>query len=353
MHKRSGIWYTCIRFKGKKIQRSLGTDNKKSAQKIENRIKDQVNDGKYFERLAGHNRTFNDMMDKFMKEHAPKVSGSMQNSYASSLKHLIPFFGEVALLSVTKKKLSKYKVLRKNERAKPATINRELAMLSKAFTLVHEEWEWINGNDKPFSKISYEKENNERDRWLTEDEEKRLLESSPEWLREIIVFALNTGLRQGELLSLEWNRVNLFRKTILIQKTKNGKPKTLPLNKVALGVLNRRLKVKSIKNDFVFFSRNGKKINKHNLRLSFYRVMKKAEITDFRFHDLRHTFATRLAQAGVDLYKISKLLGHKNIRTTQRYAHHCPDSLRDGVEILETDYNLTTIEEKKDKIVNS
>jgi len=81
--------------------------------------------------------------------------------------------------------------------------------------------------------------------------------------------------------------------------------------------------------------------------------MKKAEITDFRFHDLRHTFATRLAQAGVDLYKISKLLGHKNIRTTQRYAHHCPDSLRDGVEILETDYNLTTIEEKKDKIVNS
>ena len=81
--------------------------------------------------------------------------------------------------------------------------------------------------------------------------------------------------------------------------------------------------------------------------------MKKAEITDFRFHDLRHTFATRLAQAGVDLYKISKLLGHKNIRTTQRYAHHCPDSLRDGVEILETDYNLTTIEEKKEKIVNS
>jgi site-specific recombinase XerD len=80
--------------------------------------------------------------------------------------------------------------------------------------------------------------------------------------------------------------------------------------------------------------------------------MKKAEITDFRFHDLRHTFATRLAQAGVDLYKISKLLGHKNIRTTQRYAHHCPDSLRDGVEILETDYNLTTIEEKKDKTVN-
>ena len=196
-------------------------------------------------------------------------------------------------------------------------------------------------------------QDNEIDRWLTKDEEGRLFENSPEWLREIISFALNTGLRQDELLSLEWNRVNLFRKTILIQKTKNGKPKTLPLNKIALDVLNRRLKVKNIKNDFVFFNKNGKKINKHNLRLSFYRVMKKAEIKDFRWHDLRHTFATRLAQAGVDLYKISKLLGHKDIKMTQRYSHHCPDSLRDGVEILESDYNLTTIEKKKDKIVNS
>lgn len=80
--------------------------------------------------------------------------------------------------------------------------------------------------------MPYEKENNERDRWLTEDEEGRLLENSPEWLREIVVFALNTGLRQGELLSLEWNRVKLFRRTILIQKTKNGKPKTVPLKRM-------------------------------------------------------------------------------------------------------------------------
>jgi integrase len=217
-------------------------------------------------------------------------------------------------------------------------------MLSKAFSLAVMEWEWLK--DNPVSRVPREKEDNEIDRWLTKDEEKRLLESSPEWLREIIVFALNTGLRQGELLSLEWNRVNLFRKTILIQKTKNGKPKTLPLNKVALDVLNRRLKVKSIKNDFVFFNRNGQKIPNSNLRLSFHRVMRKVGIKDFRWHDLRHTFATRLAQADVDLYKISKLLGHKDIKMTQRYSHHCPDSLRDGVEILESDYNLTTIEQK-------
>ncbi len=71
------------------------------------------------------------------------------------------------------------------------------------------------------------------------------------------------------------------------------------------------------------------------MRRAFYEALKRAEIDDFRFHDLRHTFATRLAQAGVDLYKIAKLLGHKDIKMTQRYSHHYPESLRDGVAVLD------------------
>ena len=112
-------------------------------------------------------------------------------------------------------------------------------------------------------------------------------------------------------------------------------------------MLNQRSKVRSIKNCFVFFNRKGKKINPNVLRKSFYTVLRKVGIENLWLHDLRRTFATRLAQAGVDLYKISKLLGHKDIKMTQRYAHHCPDSLRDGVEILEVDYNLTTVGEKE------
>ena len=279
-----------------------------------------------------------------MVEHAPTVSVNTQISYTTSLNRLTLFFGESNLLSISSKMISRYKVFRRAEGAKPGTINRELSMLSKAFNLAVREWEWLK--DNPTSRVPKEKENNERDRWLTKDEEKKILDNSPEWLREIVVFALNTGLRQDELLSLEWSRSNPFRKTILIQNTKNDKPKTLPLNKTALDVLNQRSKVKSFKNDLVFFNRNGKKIYANNLRKSFYSALRKVGIEDFRFHDLRHTFATRLAQAGVDLYKISKLLGHKDIKMTQRYAHHCPESLRDGVEMLEVDYNLTTIKEK-------
>ena len=345
MFKRSGVWYTCIRHGGKKIQKSLGTANKASAQKIESKIRTQINEGEYFERLVGRNKTFKDMMDKFMVEHVPKVSVSTQSSYATSLKHLIPIFGESNLLSVSPKMISRYKVLRYGEGAAPASVNRELSMLTKALNLAVKEWEWLR--DNPASKVPKDKENNERDRWLTKDEEKKILDNSPEWIREIVVFLLNTGLRLEESLSLEWSRVNLLCRTILIRETKNGSPKTLPLNKIALDVLNQRSKVKSIKNDYVFISCRGKKVNPHFLRRSFYKVLKGVGIENVWLHDLRHTFATRLAQSGVDLYKISKLLGHKDIRMTQRYAHHCLDSLRDRVEILESDYNLTTVGEKE------
>ncbi len=138
----------------------------------------------------------------------------------------------------------------------------------------------------------------------------------------------------------------MFRWTILIEKTKNGKPKTIPLNQIAIDVIERKSEenVRRLKNDFVFVNARGVKIDRHSLRKSFNTAVRKAEIEDFRFHDLRHCFCTKLAQRGVDIYKIAKLAGHEDIRMTQRYSHHCPESLRDGVKALEVDYNLTTIE---------
>ncbi len=346
MFKRSGVWWTCIRHNGRKIQKSLETYDRKLAQAIEAKIRTEIIEGSYFEKLVGRKKTFRDLMDRFMKEHVPKVSSSMQRGCKAKLnKHLIPFFGDSNLLKITPKTIAEYKVLRNDAGAKPATINRELAMLSKAFSLAVKEWEWLK--DNPLSKVPKEKEDNQRDRWLSIEEEKVLIDNSPKWLKGLILFALHTGLRQEELLSLEWSRVSLVRKTILITKTKNDKPKTLPLNKIALDIINRRSKVRSIKTDYVFLNRDGRKINAACLRVAFYNVMRKAGIKNFRWHDLRHSHATRLAQAGVDIYKISKLLGHKDIKTTQRYAHHCPESLRDGVGILENDYNLTTMDKKE------
>src|SRR3972149_1205069 len=350
MFKRGGVWWTCIRYEDKKVQKSLETDDRRLAQAIEAKIRAEIAEGKFFDQPVGQSKTFKDMMEKFMQEHAPKVSKNMQKSYASSLKHLATFWGNSKLSDIKPKLISEYKVLRKNKGIKPSTINRELAMLSKAFNLAVKEWEWIR--DNPVSRVPKEKENNERDRWLNAEDEKRLLENSSSWLKDIIIFDLNTGLRQDELLSLQWSRVDLFRKIIIIQESKNGKPRTIPLNQIALDILMEKSKRRNLKSDLVFLSNMSTKIDRHNLRRAFNIALDKAGIQNFHFHDLRHTFATRLAQRGIDIYKISKLLGHQDIRMTQRYSHHCPDSLRDGVQILEVDYNLTTVGGKRD-VANS
>ena len=230
MYKRGDVWWTCISRKGIKVQKSLETSDKKLAKDIEAKIRAEIIEGSYFEKLIGNSKTFKDMMEKFRKEHFPTVSENMRKSYTTSLKHLIPFFEKSILMSISSKMVSRYKVLRKGEGVKPATINRELSMLSKGFNVAINEWEWLK--DNPVSRVSKEKEGNGRDRWLRKDEERRLIDNSPEWLREIIIFSLNTGLRQGELASLEWSRVDIAKETILVNKTKNGEQRTdlLPKN---------------------------------------------------------------------------------------------------------------------------
>jgi site-specific recombinase XerD len=109
---------------------------------------------------------------------------------------------------------------------------------------------------------------------------------------------------------------------------------------MALGVLERMAKTRCIKNDLVFFSNCGTKLNICNLIRAFKRAVKKTGISDFTWHGLRRTFATRRAHKGLDIYKTFRLLGHEVVQTTQkRYAHHCTESLRIGVDILDADYN--------------
>ena len=118
-------------------------------------------------------------------------------------------------------------------------------------------------------------------------------------------------------------------------RSKNGEQRTIPLNATVFALLKAKYKVRSIKTSLVFQTSNHTMIDDHHLRRAFRGALKKAGIHGFTFHDLRHTFATRLVHAGVDLYKVKELLGHKSIVTTQRYAHHYPESLRSSVDVLE------------------
>jgi len=138
----------------------------------------------------------------------------------SSLSHLLPFLGSYALSEISPKLIYEYNQRRRSEGASPCTINRELALIKYAFNMAIREWEWIREN--PVKKISMEKENPSRDRWLSLEEEERLLAASPQWLKEIITFAIETGCRREEILSLTWKDVDIFKKVVTIFAKKTG-----------------------------------------------------------------------------------------------------------------------------------
>jgi integrase len=181
---------------------------------------------------------------------------------------------------------------------------------------------------------------NGRDRWLRHEEERLLLEKAtrPSYLRDLIIFAIHTGCRRGEILSLTWqDNIDLFRRTVKVEISKrkkkdkgniNKKYKVIPMSETLFQMLLRRSKIMHI-SGWVF------PISSSSARHAFDEAVKRAGIEDFHFHDMRHTFATRLIQAGVNLYAVKELLGHESINTTARYAHHYPESLRPSVMFLD------------------
>ena len=334
LRKRGRLWWVRLRKNGKLIERSTGTSSKELARRIELEVLRELIENRWFPNEAKR-KTFEELRDRYMKDHSiPNKTSKSSVRDTSCFKHL-SFFSGLTLSEITPARISEYKSLRKTAGAKPTTLARELEVLRHALNLAVREWEWLDRN--PFERVKIEKTNNKVERWLTLEEEQRLLNVSLPWLREIIVFALNTGMRQDEILSLKWSQIDLFRRTVILLQTKNKEKRTVPLNQTVLELLKAKSKVTHI-SGYVFASEVGTKIDARNLLRAFYSAREKAGLKDFRFHDLRHTFATRLVQAGINLYVVKELLGHKTLAMTimtMRYAHHYPESLRHGVEILD------------------
>jgi integrase len=320
----------------RQCHRSTGTRDRKLAEKIYAKVITQIVEGKWFEFDESQQKTFEDLMSRFMKEYAPTKEPTTQKRYHAALGHLQEFFKGLTLAEITPKVISEYMYQRRQAGAAASTINKEYNMLSKAFNLAWKQWEWCNSN--PCSRVPREKNDAYVTRWLTVEEEQRLMVAAQGYLNgqmpEIITVALHTGMRLGEILNLKWKDIDLFRKTITVLKTKNKDPKTIPMTDTVFALLQAKAKVISM-SGYLFTTQNGTKIRARNLQREWYKVMARAKIENFRFHDLRHTFATRLVQSGVDLYTVAKLLGHRDISTTQRYAHHYPESMRPFIKNLD------------------
>src|SRR5678815_4701144 len=225
---------------------------------------------------------------------------------------------------------------RGGERA-PSTVNRELELLSKTFSLAIDQGLSISN---PCRKVKRFREDNERNRYLSDQEEARLLSvlTGPRAeLRPPVILAIHTGMRRGELLSLRWANVDFERGLIHVmnsqrEQTKSGHSRSIPMNAIARREL-LGLHRETGHTEYVFFNDKTKK-PRTDLKNGFGTACVIAGLDDFRFHDLRHTAATRLADAGTNTREIMAILGHRCIQTSARYTHATDEGLRRAVEAL-------------------
>ncbi len=231
--------------------------------------------------------------------------------------------------------VEEYKTERLQEDVTPATVNRELSLLRHLFNKAI-EWGYLNKN--PMQGVKLLKEPPGRTRYLRTEEIERLLDvidSFPgdikSYLKPVALIALHTGLRKKEILQLKWKDIYFEKRKITVSITKTNEIRIVPMNET----LYRELKEisRDAESEYLFCNKKGESFG--NVRKSFDRALKIAGIEDFRFHDLRHTFASHLVMNGCDIRTVQRLMGHKNIKMTMRYSHLSRSHLQDAVNRLD------------------
>jgi integrase len=228
------------------------------------------------------------------------------------------------------------KTYRGTQRA-PSTVNRELELLSKIYSLAIDQGLAIHN---PCRKVKRYREDNERNRYLSDEEETRLLAvltGLRASLLPLVVLAIHTGMRRGELLTLRWANVDFARGLIHVmnshrEQTKSGHSRSIPMNQIAREEL-LSLQRESGDTEYVFVNRQTGE-PRTDVKTGFRSACRDAGVNDFRFHDLRHTAATRLGDAGVDTRRIMAILGHRCIQTSARYTHATDGGLRRAMDTL-------------------
>lgn len=324
-------WYVDFTFNKKRI-RQFGGYTKEQARMALAKLRIEKLDEKMGFKNSNHEdisfeQFANDFIDLYSKQN--KKSWKRDET---SLKSLKPFFKGKMIQDIGGELAERYKARRKTQ-VSPSTVNRELALLK---TMFNKAVEWGRLESSPLGNVRKFKEPNSKDRILSPDEMRDLIDRANGHLKPILIIALNCAMRKGEILSLKWENVNLSKRCIHIEDSKSGRSKDVPMNNLVIEALS----VIPQNSEYVFLNpQTGKPIK--DVKTAFKKACEKAKIKGLRFHDLRHTSATRMVEVGVDLVTVSKILGHSTIQMTMRYAHPTPENMRLAVEKLADYYEQT------------
>jgi integrase len=339
VYKKGGSWYVDYRVGGRRIRERVGP-SRKLAETVLGKRQMEIAEGTFLNRKTVKETRFDAFADDYLAYSRTNKRNFSRECYL--MRKLRAVFGPRYLTEITSWDIERYKGHRKAG-VSPATVNRDLTLLKHMFT---KAIEWGRATANPVRGVKFLREANTRLRFLSEEEESRLLAACSGELGTLVLTALHTGFRRGELLSLRWAQVDFATGIVSVEAayTKNGERRSIPMSQT-LGTALQRRRQQHLGDGFVFDElRSGTQVYD-----AFQAALREAEVKDFRFHDLRHTFASRLVMAGVDIRTVQDLLGHKTLAMTLRYSHLSPTHRSRAIGVLDGVHGVqvSTLEKAK------
>jgi len=333
LYKRNGVWYVAVFVAGRRIYRSTGATRKSEAYRFLTSFKNPPQKSKEICSLE-------DFAKKFLAYSAANHAKNSVRLFRQILNSFLKIGPNIGLADITPEHIDRYKTIRLRH-VKPVSVNIELRMLKSAFGTAL-RWKMIDEN--PCKGVPFAQLPEQSPIFLTPKDFEKLVHKIPEiWFRELVVFAVLTGLRRAEIVNLRWVDVDMERGVIHVQssprfKTKQGKRRTIPLNSRAHELL--RTKRERQAGEYVF-TLDGGRISGDWVSHLFKRYVRKADLADERvhFHSVRHSFASWLVQGGATLYEVQKLLGHSSSKVTEIYSHLQPEQMHATVNRIVVSMN--------------
>lgn len=322
----------------KRVNRDAPVQTKRDAEKFEQELRRSILDGTFGKKEEKPVPTLAAFETEFISNYAEanNKKSEVETKKGVLKNHLVPAFGKKRLDQINARDIEAFKSMKLREGISAKTVNNMLTILRKLLS-VAQEWEII-----PFvPKVKWLKVPPNKFDFLTFDEADRLIAAAEGEWRTMITLASKTGLRQGELLALTWDDLDLVKGRLVVSRNlsrgeittpKNGKTREIPLGDDVLAALKRH---RHLRGDLVFSKPDGSMLTKGECKHPLWRACKRAGLRRIGWHVLRHTFASHLVMRGAPMKAVQELMGHSTMEMTMRYAHLSPDVRRDAVRLLD------------------
>ncbi|WP_297212717.1 MULTISPECIES: tyrosine-type recombinase/integrase [Thermodesulfovibrio] len=337
LFKRGNVWWASVVHDGKQYRFSCKTSDKSEAQAVYAKVLLELKQGNVRKRESKPEKPKLTYAE-YYEEHYLKWCNGRQAFYNKMKKYALnrmpEWFKKLKLTDIGTKEVELLQNYYMEKNLSVATCNRYISIVKASFTKA-EEWGLITEQQlKAVRKVKPLKGEVSRLRFLSEEEIQNLLSHCDNYLYPIVFTALNTGMRRGEILNLKWDNVDFRTGFIYLEKTKNGYRREIPMNESLKALMRQLYTQRRLDTDYIFINpKTGTRLTE--FKRSFATALKKAKIRDFRFHDLRHTFASQLIMKGADLKTVQELLGHRTLAMTLRYSHLSQSHKKEAVKLLD------------------